>query len=87
MNDRQFAWEQIKPYLSEITDAIVYAPISYKDRNGLAITAAVHFMGVACRCLKEGDSQFDESSLLDISKEVANLVIAAMEKDESKLNG
>jgi hypothetical protein len=87
MNDRQFAWEQLKPFLNEITGAISIAPLNQKDKNGLAIAASVHFMGVAARFLKDGDSQFEGNSLAEISKVVSEMVIAAMELDEGGLNG
>lgn len=85
--ERQFAWEQLKPWLQDIVNMITSCPVSQKDKNGLAIAASVHFMGVACRLLKDGDSQFDGNSLAEISKVVSEMVVSAMEADERQLNG
>lgn len=83
-DERQFAWEQLKPFLNEISGMISSCPISQKDKNGLAIAASVHFMGVACHFLKEADDKFQGNTLPEIAKAVADLVVAAMEADENK---
>ena len=84
MDDRQFAWEKLLPYIHDITGAISSCPISQKDKNGLAIAASVHFMGVACHFLKEADDKFQGNTLPEIARAVADLVVAAMEQDENK---
>lgn len=79
--DRTFA--TMKPLLDNVARLVMDAPISARDRAGLAAMCAAHVLGVAAAAMTKAEPRLASATLPEVARAVADHMVAIVERGGS----